>query len=122
MNRIALIIALIVLSSCVSRYQDISRNLGYTHLFNTSYATKEEMYISGVNMPSGYGKDIDVYIIGPTNPSWTGPEVITRDILKKGTTLTIQSVRKCTNKIIEALNEQPYHTCCRRRSCNQETS
>jgi hypothetical protein len=79
MNKL-LIIGLLLLTGCTSQYKEVSEESGYMHRLNTSYTTLDDMYISGVNMPPGYGDNIDIYIIGPIKPTWIGPEVITRDI------------------------------------------
>ncbi|MHB8791307.1 MAG: hypothetical protein ACYDBT_15670 [Desulfobulbaceae bacterium] len=91
------LIFLLLLSGCVANYQDMSGHPGYAHLISTSYTTKEDMYITGINLPPGYGKNINVYLITPTNNIAIGPEVITRVILNKGTDFTIRGIKNCTN-------------------------
>jgi hypothetical protein len=55
------------------------------------------MYLSGVNLPPGYGEEVDIYTIGPLKPSWSGPELISRKTLNEGQEFTIESFVKCTN-------------------------
>ncbi len=55
------------------------------------------MYITGINLPPGYGKDINLYLIRPTSNIGLGPENISRSILKMGTVLKIYGIKKCTN-------------------------
>jgi len=89
-----------LVSGCTLKYENVSEHPGYLSLLNTRFSLKKEMYISGVNLPPGYGKDINIYIISPTHPTWTGPEVITRDILKPGTILKVKSVRRSINSVL----------------------
>ena len=53
------------------------------------------MFIFGVNLPPGYGTDIGVYDISPTGLS--GPEILSEEVLKPGTILEIQGIRKSLN-------------------------
>ena len=69
----------------------------YSHLINNNYALTTEMYISGVNLPPGYGKDVNIYLIERTSPTWNGPELISRDMLKTNTKFKVKSIRECTN-------------------------
>jgi hypothetical protein len=55
------------------------------------------MLISGINLPPGYGQEINVYKISSVNPTWTGPEIISRHTLPKGTVIAIKSIKKCRN-------------------------
>ena len=73
------------------------------------------MYISGINLPPGYGKDINIYSIHSIDPTWDGPELINRDTLRPGTILKILSIRRSTNfaifndKKVEAIvSVEPY--------------
>ena len=94
---LALIIAVAPLLGCETRanYTDISDHPDFKQLVGKRYRLVEAMYIYGVNLPPGYGEEIQVYSIGPTNPGWGGRELITRDTLEEGTLLTVQSVKKC---------------------------
>ncbi len=96
MKKICLIFILLLIG-CVSEYEDASDHPKYNQFINIYYILTQDMYISGVNMPPGYGKEIDIYIISSINPTWSGPEVITRDVLDSGTILRINSMQKCTN-------------------------
>lgn len=89
---------LIFIFGCALRFEDVSPE--YSSLLGNRFSLESEMYISGANLPPGYGKDINIYIIGPTRPSWTGPELITRNTLEKGTVLKIQGVRRSINSVL----------------------
>ena len=84
----------VLTSGCKLEYKDVSDLPEYKSLLNSSFSLKTEMYISGINLPPGYGKEINIYSINP-NRNWDGPELITRDPLKTGTILKIQSLRRC---------------------------
>jgi hypothetical protein len=58
------------------------------------------MLIYGVNLPPGYGKDIDIYVIQPINIRISGPEIVTENILESGNILEVQSIRKSINHIL----------------------
>ena len=89
---------LIFIFGCALRFKDVSPE--YSSLLGNRFSLESEMYISGVNLPPGYGKDINIYIISPILPTWIGPELITRDTLKQGTILKIQGVRKSINSVL----------------------
>jgi hypothetical protein len=89
---------LIFIFGCALKVEDVSPE--YNSLLGNRFSLESEMYISGVNLPPGYGKDINIYIIGPTQPSWTGPELITRNTLGKGTILKVQGVRRSVNSAL----------------------
>lgn len=86
-----------ILNGCDAEYKDVSEGHDFIYYIKTSYVLTSDMDISGVNLPPGYSKEINVYIISSRDHSWSGPEVITRDILKKGTLITINKVYECTN-------------------------
>jgi hypothetical protein len=89
-----------LLCGCVLEYEDVSEEPEYSSLLNTCYSLNTEMRIYGVNLPPGYGKDINVYIINPMHLMWSGPELITKDTLKSGTILEVQSIRKSINSVL----------------------
>ena len=84
-----------LLSSCALKYTDVSNEPEYAPLLNSRYSLLTEMSIFGVNLPPGYGKDINVYDIHPTRLS--GPEIRSEEVLKPGTVLEVQGIRKSIN-------------------------
>lgn len=90
----------ILFCGCVLKYEDVSEEPEYAPLLNTCYSLSTEMRIYGVNLPPGYGKDINIYIINPMHLMWSGPELIMEDTLKSGTILQVQSVRKSINSVL----------------------
>lgn len=90
---------LLVLTGCVLKFEDVSQEPEYAPYINSSYSLNANMLIYGVNLPPGYGEDINVYTITPDIPGMTGPEIITKERLSSGTTLRIQSVRRSTNHL-----------------------
>jgi hypothetical protein len=59
----------------------------------------DPVLLYGVNLPPGYGNDINIYMIFPTSSGMKGPEVITKDILDKGVIIRPQEVRKSVNHL-----------------------
>lgn len=86
------ILAFGFLSNCALKYKDVSDKPEYASLLNSRYSLQAEMYLYGVNLPPGYGKDINVYDIYPIRLS--GPEILSEEVLKPGTVLEIQGIRK----------------------------
>lgn len=87
----------ILFCGCKLKYKDISKYPEYASLLNSSYSLTTNMLIYGVNLPSGYGKEINIYIIKPMSIRITGREIITEEILESGTVINIQGVRKSIN-------------------------
>ena len=93
-----LLTSIVGLSACWTlRHEDVSVRPKYENLIGRHYVLAQPMNISGVNLPPGYGPTIDTYLIEPVDLNWSGPELITRDILPAGTTLTVESIWRCTN-------------------------
>jgi hypothetical protein len=92
-----LLLLVFVLTGCVLEFEDVSQEPEYAPYIGSSYSLNTKMLIYGVNLPPGYGEDVNVYIITPDIPSMTGPEIITREHLNSAETLMIQSVRRSTN-------------------------
>ena len=99
-----LIIGTVLLSTllcgCKIRYKDVSTEPEYASLLNNRYSLSDDIYIFGVNLPPGYGDDINIYTMHPVELGRSsGPEIISEDILKPGTILEIQSIKKSINHI-----------------------
>jgi hypothetical protein len=97
MMKLILLSCILLVCSCALEYKDISHQLGPSQLLGTQYVLLKDMLISGINLPPGYGREIDVYKISSVNPTWTGPELISRHTLPKGTKFVIARIKKCTN-------------------------
>jgi hypothetical protein len=97
LSKLIIICISILLASCKAEFKDVSEQAEYKNFIGVKYSLIQEMYISGVNLPPGYSNIIHIYKVGRTKPSWSGPELISRDILPVGTTLQVNSVRECTN-------------------------
>lgn len=83
--------------STPQRFADVSSSPTYRAYVGRTYRLKVPMHISGVNAPPGYQKTVDSYVVTPTSPGWSGPELITRHTLAAGTEVTVKSVRRCIN-------------------------
>lgn len=84
-----------------AKFQEVSHEQAFSAYVGAQYTLKVPMHLSGVNLPPGYRKVIDLYSIHPTSPTWSGPELVTRDTLTPGTILIVESVHRCTNCIFE---------------------
>ena len=104
MKKLFLALSLVILTACKAVYKDVSSEPQYKSLLNNKYVLLEEMCISGVNLPPGYWKDINIYSIDPLSRNWTGPELISRSNLKKGTELTILRIEECRNCFDERID------------------
>ena len=93
------LLLVLLLTGCVLEFEDVSQELEYAPYIGRSYSLNTKMLIYGVNLPPGYGEDVNVYIITPDVPGMTGPEIITKEHLKSGENLTIQSIRRSTNHL-----------------------
>lgn len=83
--------------STAQRFEDVSSDPVHSAIVGGHFNLKVPIHISGVNAPPGYEKLIDYYVVHQTSPSWSGPELITRDTLPSGTIFTVESVRQCSN-------------------------
>lgn len=84
----------LLLCGCVIKYEDVSNEPEYAPLLDTRYSLSTDMLIYGVNLPPGYGKDINVYMIEPMSMKTSGPEIITEDILKAETVLEVKRIER----------------------------
>ena len=91
---------ILLLYGCLLKYEDISKNSEYASFLNTCYSLKKDMFIYGINLDRGYGKDIHIYEILPMNMRTKGPEIIIEDILRSGTILEVQSIRQSVNNVL----------------------
>lgn len=80
------------------KYADVSDSPDYRDEVGNRYVSIGTMRISGVNLPPGYGPEIDYYHLEPTlDWDWNGPERISRETLPVGTMVTVESIWRCTN-------------------------
>lgn len=113
--RLLLILTFLALAGCstVQRFEDVSAASAYRTYVGGVYALKVEMHLSGVHAPPGYGQSIDYYVVNPSVPGWSGPELITRETLPVGTALRVESVHRCTNcflgEVVKAKITLPGH-------------
>src|SRR5690606_569787 len=87
----------VALSGCKATYKDVSMEEGFSQYIGKEYILKSDMDFSGVNAPPGYSDEISCYVISSRDPGWSGPEVITRETLTKGSVFTIRKVMECIN-------------------------
>lgn len=82
-------------------YNDISSDPQYSKLINTEYKTTDELYIYGIRENGNAAKILDYYDI--TEVNFSGPEVSSKDVLKKGTILKIKRVEKARDFFIKEI-------------------
>ena len=94
-----------VLSFCgcdtPAKFKEVSSDAAYHSYVGAVYVLEVPMHLSGVNAPPGYEKTVDYYVLNPASPSWSGPELITRDTLPQGTLIEVESVHRCINCIFD---------------------
>jgi len=89
-----------LLCGCALRFKDVSNEPEYAPLLNTRYSSKTDMFIYGVNLPPGYGSEIDIYKIRPISSKIRGREIITEGFLTPGTIIEVQSIKKSINHLL----------------------
>ncbi len=89
----------VLLCGCALKFKDASNEPEYSPLLNTRYSLKTNMFIYGVNLPPGYGSDIDIYKMSPISSKIRGREIVTEGFLTSGTVVEVQSIRKSTNHL-----------------------
>ena len=100
----------LILTGCQIKRIDVSDNAKYVSLVNTRYLLNNDMQLYGINLPPGYGDEINVFVILPMGPGPSGPEVISKETLVSKNELKIISVIESVNhlpgfKEIEAIVE-----------------
>ena len=99
-----LLLSLFFLFGCRIVYKDISNEPQFSPLIGAKYIVKEKMFIYGINLPPGYGKEIEAYDVRPISVGGiSGPEVITEGILERGEVLVIKSINRSKNLISPAI-------------------
>ena len=81
-------------------YEDVSHEKEYSALVGERFTTLTDLQINGVTMDRNYKKQIDLYTIYVL-PGFSGPEVVSSEILKSGTDFEILKVLRCTNCLFE---------------------
>lgn len=92
-----LVIAALSTACGVAKFQDVSQEPEFRSIVGNSYTTLKKMNLSGVNLPPGYGRSIDIFYVERTSPSWSGPELILRKSICPGLVVTVIAVERCTN-------------------------
>ena len=83
-----------------TQYKDVGGEPQYTALIGAERATTEDMEILGITMDKNYAQRVDEYHIFP-EPGISGPEVVSKDVLKKGMVFKITKVEECTNCFLD---------------------
>jgi hypothetical protein len=101
--RILLFAFLLITCGCNTRvhFEDVSSSSNYRSYVGATYVLNVPMHISGVNLPPGYRKVIDVYKVNPVSSTWSGPELVTRETLPQGTVVIVDSVHRCTDCFLD---------------------
>lgn len=93
----------VLMAGCdvAARFEDVSSRAPYSDYVGGVFELRVRMHISGVNAPPGYEKTVDYYVVKPASPSWSGPELITRETLPVGTLVEVEAVQRCTNCFLD---------------------
>jgi hypothetical protein len=89
-----------LLCGCALKYEDVSNQAGYSDLIKKQYSLRSDMFILGINLPPGYGDDINIYAIRPIEYGRIkGLEILSEEILQSGTILEVQNIKKSINNL-----------------------
>ena len=98
----------------MAKYEDISTDKEYHGLVHKVLKSQKELYIYGITSDRNYKKKVDYYSVTEP-PGISGPEVLSRASLPKGTMVKIEKVIRCTNclgyrvrLIVSFLNDNKY--------------
>ncbi|AQQ68260.1 hypothetical protein Mag101_11870 [Microbulbifer agarilyticus] len=98
MNRIFVIVSIAFLAACKANYVEISDDPAVSFYVGKKYVTTHDMEITGINLPPGYGADVDIYRLGRLySVQHESPEIISRKIFPKGGIFTVDKVYECQN-------------------------
>lgn len=75
--------------------EDCSLEPQFSIAIGKSFSTKEDLLAFGITADANYKKRVDYIILIP-EPGVSGPEVVTKEVLKKGTVVRVVRVLKTT--------------------------
>jgi hypothetical protein len=103
MRLLLAVVTFAILSGCNTRakFEDVSNKGDYRSYIGVEYVLKVPTHLSGVNLPPGHRKVIDVYVVNPASSTFTGPELVSRDTLPPGTLIIVDSVHRCKNCFLD---------------------
>ena len=98
MNRtIFLIFISFLLCGCLAEFEDISNNKEYARYIYVEYETTKDLLIFGYTLKLEKDKKLDGFIIYEAPGVASGPEILSKEILPKGTVFSIIKIQRCSN-------------------------
>ena len=91
-----LVVATIFLSGCISEFEDISTSPEFNGIIGFKYETRNNLLIFGYTLKAEKDKALNGYVIHDF-PGISGPEILSKSILPKGSIFTIKKIESCTN-------------------------
>lgn len=93
----------VLLSGCWQvKFEDVSNSPEHAQIMGKSFNSVVELNFSGVNAPPGYEKHIDFYLLEPVSPTWSGPELISREVIPAGASITVRKTLLCENCYLDS--------------------
>lgn len=96
MKYIMIFLSVFFTGCSMAKYTDVSHEEKFKMVINKDYVTLKELMIHGVTLDRNYKKNIDIYSITEM-AGFSGPEVVSKNILSKGTIFKIIRVVRCTS-------------------------
>ncbi len=91
-----LVVATIFLSGCLSEFEDISASPEFSGIVDSKYETRNDLLIFGYTLKVEKDKILNGYVIH-NFPGVSGPEILSKSTLPKGSIFTIKKIEECTN-------------------------
>jgi hypothetical protein len=92
--RIAVLVFLVGCSPV--KYSDVSSDQKFKNLIGVEITTRKELLAFGVTFDANYKKNVDYVFILPI-PGISGPEVVFKEVVAKGSTLKVEGVLEQNN-------------------------
>ena len=98
MNKIiSLIFISILLNGCLAEFKDISNSKEYAPYIGVEYKTTKDLLIFGYTLKLEKDKKLDGFAIYEAPGIASGPEILSKEILPKGTVFSIIKIQQCSN-------------------------
>lgn len=93
-NTLLLLFTLTLFGCGAIKYTDISNDENYKYLVGQKYRLIQTMVVTGVNLPPGYGTEINIYFLESYPINWAGSELISEDLIKPATIIKVLNIQK----------------------------
>lgn len=94
---IILIFISTLLNGCLAEFEDISNSKEYAQYIGIQYETTKDLLIYGYTLKLEKDKKLDGFAIYEAPGIASRPEILSKEILPKGTVLSITNTQRCSN-------------------------